>query len=304
MLAILIPMYSLATLGSTVFAKITSSVMSGASRAKYSLFLVINGFAACLLFWVMGGFSINANLTTLIFSAMYAFIVAASLILNRLAYAMASVLGVNIIMYGCSLLCTSAMGIILFSEEISLLTVCRILIMMASISATFVDANRSDRVKSPQESVPNNARNTVKLCIVMVLIVIVSCADIVILKYFTLNPNATDETSFFFFTNVLLCLGSSCVLSFEAIIRRNEIGDVITIFKPRTIVGIVGNVLSSNVVSFLSVAIIALMNVSVYTPVVSAIGVLMGVVASLIFREKLGVFSYVSAILALIAVII
>jgi drug/metabolite transporter (DMT)-like permease len=46
------------------------------------------------------------------------------------------------------------------------------------------------------------------------------------------------------------------------------------------------------------------MQVSVYTPVTSALGIVSGVIGSLIFRERLGVFSYLAAAAAIIAVII
>jgi drug/metabolite transporter (DMT)-like permease len=46
------------------------------------------------------------------------------------------------------------------------------------------------------------------------------------------------------------------------------------------------------------------MDLSVYTPVSSAIGVIVAVIASVIFRERLGIFSYLAAAVACVAVII
>ena len=53
-----------------------------------------------------------------------------------------------------------------------------------------------------------------------------------------------------------------------------------------------------------NVYIIARMDVSVYSPISSATGILAGLVASLIFKEKIGIFSCIPAVIALIAVII
>jgi hypothetical protein len=46
------------------------------------------------------------------------------------------------------------------------------------------------------------------------------------------------------------------------------------------------------------------MDISIYSSISAALGVLVGVVSSLIFREKLGIFSYLAAAVACVAVII
>ena len=46
------------------------------------------------------------------------------------------------------------------------------------------------------------------------------------------------------------------------------------------------------------------MDISVFTPVSSALGILAGFIASLVYRERHDVFFYITAVLAVIAVII
>lgn len=69
-------------------------------------------------------------------------------------------------------------------------------------------------------------------------------------------------------------------------------------------IGIVGNTLSANLGTLLSSWIIVGMDISVYTPVMSSIGIIAGFIGSVIYREKLRALSYVSIIFALCAVII
>ena len=71
MILMLLVIYMLSSVGSTSFSKATSKVVSGASRAKYSLFLIVNGLTACFFFWIFGGFKLDVKLPTLIYSAIY-----------------------------------------------------------------------------------------------------------------------------------------------------------------------------------------------------------------------------------------
>lgn len=304
MILMLLVIYMLSSVGSTSFSKATSKVVSGASRAKYSLFLIVNGLTACFFFWIFGGFKLDVNLPTLIYSAIYALIVALILILTMIAYRMVSVSGVNIIKSGCGLLGTSAIGFILFSEELSLNSLIRIAVMTVAIVFTFIDAKRNEGGEESRVSEKKDAGVTLKLAIVLALIAIVCCANTVTLKYYTLEERVADENSLFFFTNLIISIGCGAVLLFDAIVKKGKSNDTGDIFKLRALLPIVGNTLCSNVGSLVGILLLAQMQVSVYTPVISALGIVAGVIGSLIFRERLGVFSYLAAAAAIIAVII
>jgi drug/metabolite transporter (DMT)-like permease len=290
--------------GSTSFSKATSKVVSGASRAKYSLFLIVNGLTACFFFWIFGGFKLDVNLPTLIYSAIYALIVALILILTMVAYRMVSVSGVNIIKSGCGLLCTSLVGFLFFSEDIGLRTVTRIIIMTIAIALTFTDTKRRAAIVRGNDGQKPKGDKVKALAFVLVLIVIASSANTVILKCFTLNPRVADENSFFFFTNIFLALGCASVFCFELIRKKGKTADARDIFRARALVPIVGNTLFSNIGSLIGMIVLAEMDISVYTPITSAISILAGVAGSLIYKEKLGIFSYLAAALALVAVVI
>jgi hypothetical protein len=69
-------------------------------------------------------------------------------------------------------------------------------------------------------------------------------------------------------------------------------------------IGIVGNTLSANLGTLLSSWIIVGMDISVYTPVMSSIGIIAGFIGSLLFREKLRFCSYIAIVAAILAVVI
>lgn len=302
MVPLLLLVYALANLGNISCTKINSGLLSGASRAKYSLYLSIVGVIACIFFWIFGGFNIGVNLPTLAFALAYALIAAASIILRMIAFTLSSVSGVNIIMSGCNLICSLGIGVIAFSEDITPIKLIRVALMLVSIIFTFLETKRGE--KSDKGKTSGKRGSGIKLFVVLALIILVCCADTVTLKLFTLNTQVLDDNSFFFWTNVILVVGCLLIVLFEIIKKKGATKDILVIFKPKNLATTAGVTISSNAGSLTSLALIALMDVSVYTPVTAALGVVTGVVASLIFREKLGVLSYIAALLALVAVII
>ena len=138
----------------------------------------------------------------------------------------------------------------------------------------------------------------------LVFIILVSCADTIILKRFTLDTRVLDNNSFFFWTNVVLVAGCLLIVLYDTVIRRRGYQGIGELLRPKAFAKLAALTLSSNVGSIVSLGLIALVDVSVYTPVTSALAVISGMVASLLFREKLGVLSYLAVLAALVAVII
>ena len=86
--------------------------------------------------------------------------------------------------------------------------------------------------------------------------------------------------------------------------KKGVLADSVALLRPRRLISLAGNTVCSNISSLVGIWIVAQMDISVYTPIGSALGIVVGVVASLIFREKLGIFSYLAAAVACAALII
>ena len=80
--------------------------------------------------------------------------------------------------------------------------------------------------------------------------------------------------------------------------------EIVTGFSLKEVFFMVGNTLCSNIGSLLSVAILAKMAVSMYSPITSALGVLNNVAVSLSFKEKQGKYTWIAVAIALVAVLI
>ena len=289
-------------LGSKVFSKLCSNILIQNSVAKYSLVLIINSFVACLFFGIFGGFKISVNSVTLLYSIIYAAIAAVSIVSNVIVYRYASISNANIVSSSCSMVCTAIAGWIFFSEEIDILNVIRLLIMIVAIVFVFFDQKKKESTIKP--TVERKKGNVFALAVIISIIAICGCANTVVLKAFAGSKRVTDEKSFFFLTNVFLLIVSLVVFIVACLHKKGEFKDSVHLLHPKQLIAIGGNTVCSNVSSLVSVLIVARLDVSIYSPISSALGIIVGLVGSLMFKEKLGVFAYIAAAIACIAVVI
>ena len=299
---ILFLIFAVVGVGSKVLSKLCSNILSENSVAKYSLVLVINSIVACVFFGISGGLKIKVNTATLLYSLIYALIVAISIITGFVVYRYASISNVNIVSSSCSMVCTAVVGWIFFSENVSVTNVIRLVIMIVAIVFVFIDQKNKESAVS--STMKRKKGNLFSLVVIIAIITACGCANTVVLKAFAMSKSVTDENSFFFFTNVFLLIAALIAFTVTCLRKRGEFKSSVKLLHPKQLVVIGGNTVCSNISSLVSVLLVARMDVSIYSPISSALGIIVGLVGSLIFREKLGVFAYVAVAVACIALII
>lgn len=262
--------------------------------------MTVNGTVACVFFLISGGFRISANAPTVMHSAIYAVIVTVSLVLNLIAYRLINIASLTVILSALGLITTSAVGMIIFSEPFEAKILLRIAIMLAATILIFFDGRHSQsRAKAE-----GGKKFSLGAVAVILAILVASCASTVAVKYFSLDARVTDENSYFFITNVFLVAIGLAVIVFDLIRRPKDAKDALSVLHPSSLASIVGNTVCSNIGSLAGLWLIAQMSVSVYTPISSALGILSGFIASLCFRERVGILSYLAAAGAFVAIII
>lgn len=290
---------SLAALGGKVFTKLCSHSIAGRSTCAYALFLTVNGLVACVFFFISGGLAIHLNLSTLIYSILYAAVITLSLIASILAYKHATVAAVSIIPTGFSLLGSMLIGYAFFEEAIGARTVARVAVMLCASLLIFLD-QRKHRV-SPTEVKKKKLAPTIA---VFTAVILFGYGNTIVTKSFAISPHVTDANSFFFMTNALIVIGALLVLLVEGLKSRESLQASLFLLKPKSLLSLSGNTVCSNVGSLLSLRLVALMDVSLYTPIASAVGILLAIVGSWIFRERLGLYSYLAAAVACVAILL
>ena len=298
---ILLLLSAVVSLAARAFSKLCSNMVVGSSTAKYMLFYIINGGVSCVFFLVVDGFRVELNSETFIFSLIFAALVAASLFVSLWMLKLASISGVNILGSAFGLVLSSAMGFIAFSEEIVPIKFVRIGLMILAALFVFLDEGRQ---KKDGEGKKISFRALVPLLFAVTLSAVIGCLVTLTTKLYTGSDSVASENSFFFWSNFILAFGAALVFGFICIKNKGSFSNSVSLFHPKRLISLVGNTLCSNVGSIIAIWLVAQMDLSVYTPVSSAIGVIVAVIASVIFRERLGIFSYLAAAVACTAVII
>ena len=293
---------AIAGLCAKAFSKICSNIVSEKSVASFSIVLLVNSIVACIFFYISAEFSIALNGITVLYSLSYAIIAAVSIISNIVVYRYATISGITVISGACSLLCTTVVGGLLFKENIGGKTVLRLLIMIVAMIFAFIEQNNRNKPDADKGAKKKNA--FIHLILMVAVIALCGCSNTLILKFFSASENVTDKNSFFFFTNVILGIGSAITFWIACIQKKDEFSNSIVLLKPRKIVSVAGNTICSNISSIITVIIVSQMDVSLFSPISSAMGILTGVAGSLIFKEKQSYLAYIAASIACIAIII
>ena len=291
---------SLSGIGSRLFSKFCSNLIVGNTTAGYALFYTLNSLVACGFFLVTSGFDLTLNLPTLLYSFLYALVVLAALFFSLLAYRLFAVASLSVLSSALTPVTTSLVGALLFREHPGARTLIRIGVMLIAVFLVFADTAKH---REKPGVVPSKKRRGA-LIFVLSGMILSSCASTIVTKYYALSPRVAEENSFFFFTNAILAVGALSLLLTEALRHPSELRSAAGLLKPKSLISLVGNAVCSNVGSLVSIWLLAQLDVSVFTPISSALGILTGVIVSLLLREKPGIFSYLAAAVACLAVIL
>lgn len=278
----------LSNFGANIFTKKSSNIVATGHK-KYSLFLLANSVVACLFFWLSNGLRLHMNLRTFCYSAIFATVVFATLILSLYVYCFISVAGVTVVRNAGTLVLCSAVGTILFQENFVAMDFLRILLLIGAILLFAISSKDS------------HGTNNKKGIWALILLTLASSATVIVQKYYAADTHVTDENSFFFFTNAILMISS-----FPWLILENRNSKFMKEKQQRKTfpLAFIGNTICSNIGSWVTVLLLQTMAVSLYTPLSIAFGIVSGVAASFVFREKVDFWVLSAAALSIVAVII
>lgn len=287
--------FTLSKTSALIFSKLTSNRIGKKSVSDFARFLLINGLGACVFFLFLSKFQIKYSAATLLFAFIYAVIVILSLLQNVIAYRYIEISNLNVIRNGGSMAMSSITGFLLFNEPCTLKTVLRIVLLFATIFLIFLGSKKSETTKTEK-------KNGLIVGIIALVSVVLAAAGSILLKYYAITPTVTDTSSLFFLTNVILIVVTLFYLLLApARSTNNEQREKLTLSK---MLIFLCNTFFSNVTSLLQALLIARTDISVFSPLSTAFGILSGVAASLIFRERLKLFDWLAVSIAIIAIAI
>lgn len=264
-------------------------------RTDIWVYALITGIISMLFFGITSGFSILLNRKTFIYSLILTVMAIISYFVQLLVYRYMGVVEVAVITMSGKLLLTSIVGFLLFSETVSLISVARIVLMLITVLLIFAHNKKGNSKKN--DSVRSFTLIGLLLC---VAIVGIGVLNTVVLKYIAIDAEVTSSDSLFFFTNAMIAVFSMTLLLFES---RGKVGAVAKEFRAVSKSGylaIIAKTVAGSASSLLGVLILANGDVSLYSPLSSALGLLATeAVAVFILRERPKIIPMIPAILAI-----
>lgn len=286
-----------------ICAKWCSNSIAENAVAPQALYVVLNGTAACIFFFISGGFLIAVNWETLVFAALFALVCTSSILTSLVAYKLSTISGVSIIAGACSTVCSTVIGSLAFQEVLDVRRIIRLLILVAACALVTVNVFQKEKAKEEATGVTRQ-RQYIRFAVVLVLFVLVGCSNTFLSKAFVRSDTVTDENSYFFLTNVIMVISGAAVFGVRAMTNGKETKKALALLKPKKLLTISIHTVTSNLGSLIGIWLMGLVDLAVYSPVNQALGVLSAVTASCIFKEKQGVLLWAAAALACIAVVI
>lgn len=305
---ILLTLIFCSALAGLICSKLCSNILTKKGVIENALFILMNGTTACFLFLSFAGFHLEITLSTLLLALLYGAFCVCSLMFGMIIYRYGDISNVSVSRSSLILIFTSLIGIVAFGENITLSKFIRIALVLLAMFFVFLEC-RPDKtavgnVKTLPGSTSADKSRFIRFALCLTVLILCGCYSSIQSKLLASADIIPDMNSFFFMVNLIMVAGALLVLAFCALCRKDEFSGALCFIKPRNILPMFGNTISSNISSILGVWILKYMDVSVYSPIGSAISILSGAAASLIFHEHMGMFAWLSVLFAAIAVMI
>jgi len=298
-LSVLLTLFVVVNILLKILQKFCSNTVTCGGRAKYTLYFLTTSVVACGVFYAFSGFNLSVNLTTAVYGFLYAIIVFFSLISSLLVYNYGTVSTINIIANAGIMIVGPIFGKLLFGDAFDWRRLLRIGLMLGAVLLVFLDSRDKEEANEDKKKNSKGA-----LALLTGIYVLATTLNTLLCKHYTLSPTATDENSMFFMTNVFLTLGAVAVLACDFIKGNATPKETVQILNFKNLGIWLGNVFCSTLCTILGIWILELMDVTVYTPVSSAVIIVAALITSVILREKAGIFSYLAAAVACVAMVI
>jgi hypothetical protein len=176
--------------------------------------------------------------------------------------------------------------------------------MLICISFIYLDEKFKGNPTQKKEVKAVSVKHAIITVILLFLIVITNAAFPILNKIFVLSDGVTDEKSYLFFANLFMLIGGGVAILFSYIRKREDAVATVGILKTAPAIAMFGNAALTCVQCLVGVLIMASLDVTIATPLSSAVGIVMSVVTSIILRERLGIFSYLATALTILVFVI
>lgn len=272
-----------------------SKFVCGEGLVSKAVFLCVNCIVGMTVFFVLAGGRIYVDGKVLFFAFLYAFVCIGNNIggMYALKYCLAA--SVTSVQSGGNMVIASAFGFLLWQEAATLPRIAAIVLMLIALYCVFMETKKGQ---------VQGEGSLGKRLLLLGIAGAICAANTIVNKFFVELCGEEHNNSYFFLTNVFM-MGYALVYLGIYCLKHPFPKDVVrAVIKPGHCALIAGNTVIGNVQSLMSVLLLGLVDVSVFSTVAPSLGILSGVAVSLILRQKFSKFTCISVALAIAAVVL
>ncbi len=290
----------LSTTFSLVLNKKCSRIMLGKGYIGQAAFVFLNSVFSCFVYLAYNGFILQLNLSSVLLAGLYAFFCIISVTLGIIVYQYADVASINIAKSSLTLITTFFVGLIFFKEQFTVIKVIRVVLMIFAALCVFIDSkNESQNIR-----IKNENHNFLKFILIMAALIPVGCYSTVQAKLANSETLIPNINSYFFMTNLAMVVFSSACILLCFFKNKSSVFNCFASFGTRGLFTMIALAINSSISALIGVFILKYIDISVYSPVSSALTILCSAFISFLLKEFPGKLAIFAIILALFAVII
>ena len=286
---------------SKFFSKKNSQTFAVGGLGGPLVYTVETSLFSLFFFWMFNGFSLSVNFRTCIYAFFYAIIVIIGLVIGIYMFRFGSFAFISFFRSALTLVASMILGRLAFSEAITPDRIVRVVLLLFAAGLLFFS-----NLKKSKRKAGNNAKGEKLVHPLGVLFVIATsvlgCGSTYIVKRYSLDTGVGDSNSLLFMTNFFSAFLGALILLVYILVRKGEPIGIKKIIVNKNVFNSLFTTLNSNLCSLMTVVIVGMMDVAVYTPVSSAFGFVAVALVAPIIKEKLDKYTVIATIIAVLSV--
>ena len=286
--------FFLLTAGSSLIQRKCSEYVCNDRLISNAVYLVLNSIAGCAAFFLLAGCRIYVDGKITFFGFLLSLACVGNVLFGLYAMKYCLAASVTAVRNGGSMVILAALGFWLWGDMVTVPRVVAIFVMLVAVYCVF-KAVKADTVQQTPLG-----KQLVFLGLVLVFWVLTTVVN----KLFVEYCDEAYKNSYFFMTNVFMILYGVLFVAVYCVKHPFPKETVMALIQPKPVAYIASNTVIGNLQTLVGLVLLGMVEVSVYSTVSTSLAILSGVVVSMILRQKMTKFTYVSVALAIFAVIL
>lgn len=289
---------------SIVLHKKCSSILAAKGSAGKAVYILITGIFSGFLYFGYSGFSLEINGTCILYAFLYG-ICSTIAGITITIYNYADVATVSVTKSSLNLILTSLVGFLIFSEPATQSRIIKLILTLTVVFLVFINSKfENEKSGLNDSSLLKKKSNFIKFLLLIGIqlpVFIFGAYQSKMVAKFNVVP---DLNSYYCLTNLFMVLFGIIWVLYLASKDKESITECISVVKSKSIFIILLLLVIGTFSALSSVIILKYIDISVYSPLNSALTFIGSALVSVMFREKLSKLIWIAVAISVLAVVI